>query len=180
MTFLHLLVSVLTHFDIAANITIISKDGASGDFSGGTDLAYEKAIRDGVDFIDCNVQMSKDKIPFCMSSIDLMNSTNVIYTSFKNLSSTVSEIQQGSSIFTFSLTMSEIQTLKRKKEATKTKNEESINALIMSSFHLQLSFLLLIGCMVYSETQETRTLESFLHYLSSCYFQTVTALSQAA
>ncbi|CAG7876912.1 unnamed protein product [Brassica rapa] len=95
-----------------ANITIISKDGASGDFSGGTDLAYEKAIRDGVDFIDCNVQMSKDKIPFCMSSIDLMNSTNVIYTSFKNLSSTVSEIQQGSSIFTFSLTMSEIQTLK--------------------------------------------------------------------
>ncbi|KAH0853039.1 hypothetical protein HID58_093507, partial [Brassica napus] len=95
-----------------ANITIISKDGASGDFSGGTDLAYEKAVRDGVDFIDCNVQMSKDKIPFCMSSIDLMNSTNVIYTSFRNLSSTVSEIQQGSGIFTFSLTMSEIQTLK--------------------------------------------------------------------
>lgn len=119
MTFLHLLVSVLTHFDIAANITIISKDGASGDFSGGTDLAYEKAIRDGVDFIDCNVQMSKDKIPFCMSSIDLMNSTNVFYTSFRSLMSIAPEIQQGSRIFTFSLTMSEIQTLKRKKEATK-------------------------------------------------------------
>ncbi|KAF8103948.1 hypothetical protein N665_0182s0054 [Sinapis alba] len=95
-----------------ANVTIISKNGASGDFTDCTDLAYEKAVRDGVDIIDCNVQMSKDKIPFCMSSIDLMNSTNVFDTSFKNLSSTVSEIQQGSGIFTFSMTMSQIQTLK--------------------------------------------------------------------
>ncbi|KAL0899551.1 hypothetical protein Bca101_083512 [Brassica carinata] len=95
-----------------ANITIISKDGASGDFTGSTDLAYEKAVRDGVDIIDCNVQMSKDKIPFCMGSIDLIDSTNVLDTSFRNLSSTVSEIQQGSGIFTFSMTMSQIQTLK--------------------------------------------------------------------
>lgn len=107
-----------------ANVTIISKDGASGDFPSSTDLAYEKAVRDGVDIIDCNVQMSKDKIPFCMSSIDLMSSTNVFDTSFKNLSSTASDIKettQRSGIFTYSLTMSEIQTLKRKKEATKLK-----------------------------------------------------------
>ena len=121
MTFLHLLVSVLTHFDIAANITIISKDGASGDFSGGTDLAYEKAVKDGVDILDCNVQMSKDKIPFCMSSIDLLNTTNVFDTSFRNLSSTVAEIQPKSGIYTFSLTMSQIKTLKRKNKNYKTK-----------------------------------------------------------
>ncbi|XP_019096247.1 PREDICTED: glycerophosphodiester phosphodiesterase GDPDL5-like [Camelina sativa] len=56
--------------------------------------------------------MSKDKIPFCLSSIDLMNSTNVIETSFRNLSSVAAEIQQNKGIYTFSLTMSQIQTLK--------------------------------------------------------------------
>ncbi|CAH8337024.1 unnamed protein product [Eruca vesicaria subsp. sativa] len=97
------------------NVTIISKNGASGDFTDCTDLAYEKAVRDGVDIIDCTVQVSKDKIPFCMSSIDLMNVTNVFDTSFRNLSSTASEIKETnhrSGIFTFSLTMSQIQTLK--------------------------------------------------------------------
>ncbi|WZY84135.1 hypothetical protein YC2023_030519 [Brassica napus] len=93
-------------------VTIISKDGASGDFPGCTDLAYEKAVKDGVDILDCNVQMSKDKIPFCMSSIDLLNTTNVFDTSFRNLSSTVAEIQPKSGIYTFSLTMSQIKTLK--------------------------------------------------------------------
>ncbi|CAH8261199.1 unnamed protein product, partial [Arabidopsis lyrata] len=96
-----------------AKITIISKNGASGDFPGCTDLAYQRAATDGADILDCNVQMSKDKIPFCMSSIDLINSTNVIETSFRNLSSVASEIQpQRSGIYTFSLTMSQIQTLK--------------------------------------------------------------------
>lgn len=108
----------LTHFDLAANITIISNNGASGDFPGCTDLAYQRAVSDGVDILDCNVQMSKDKIPFCLSSIDLMNSTNVFETSFRNLSSVVSEIQQRSGIYTFSLNMSQIQTLKRKNETT--------------------------------------------------------------
>ncbi|VVA98992.1 unnamed protein product [Arabis nemorensis] len=95
-----------------ANITIISNNGASGDFPDCTDLAYQRAARDGADILDCDVQMSKDKIPFCLSSIDLMNSTNVLETSFRNLSSVVSEIQQRSGMYTFSLTMSQIQTLK--------------------------------------------------------------------
>ncbi|ESQ47827.1 hypothetical protein EUTSA_v10020151mg [Eutrema salsugineum] len=110
-------ISCFSHLDTKkakeqANVTIISKDGASGDFAGCTDLAYEKAVSDGVDILDCNVQMSKDKIPFCLSSIDLMNSTNIFDTSFRNLSSVASEIQPNSGIFTFSLTMSQIQTLK--------------------------------------------------------------------
>ncbi|CAH2053210.1 unnamed protein product [Thlaspi arvense] len=94
------------------NISIVSLNGASGDFPGCTDLAYQRAVSDGVDILDCNVQMSKDKIPFCLSYIDLLNSTDVSETSFRNLSSVVSEIQQQSGIFTFSLTMSQIQTLK--------------------------------------------------------------------
>ncbi|KFK39359.1 hypothetical protein AALP_AA3G234500 [Arabis alpina] len=95
-----------------ANITIISNNGASGDFPDCTDLAYQRAAIDGADILDCNVQMSKDEIPFCLSSIDLLNSTNVFETSFRNLSSRVSEIQQKVGIYTFSLTMSQIQTLK--------------------------------------------------------------------
>ncbi|XP_048632497.1 glycerophosphodiester phosphodiesterase GDPDL5-like [Brassica napus] len=110
-------ISCFSHLDTKedeepAVVTIISKDGASGDFPGCTDLAYEKAVKDGVDILDCNVQMSKDKIPFCMSSIDLLNTTNVFDTSFRNLSSTVAEIQPKSGIYTFSLTMSQIKTLK--------------------------------------------------------------------
>ncbi|CAN6997495.1 unnamed protein product [Brassica oleracea var. botrytis] len=110
-------ISCFSHLDTKedeepAVVTIISNDGASGDFPGCTDLAYEKAVKDGVDILDCNVQMSKDKIPFCMSSIDLLNTTNVFNTSFRNLSSTVAEIQPKSGIYTFSLTMSQIKTLK--------------------------------------------------------------------
>ncbi|KAG2283239.1 hypothetical protein Bca52824_054459 [Brassica carinata] len=105
-------ISCFSHLDTKdekpGRITIISSDGASGDFPGCTDLAYEKAVKDGVDILDCNVKMSKDKIPFCMSSIDLLNTTNVFDTSFRNLSSTVAEIQERSGIYTFSLTMSQI------------------------------------------------------------------------
>ncbi|WVZ26534.1 hypothetical protein V8G54_005078 [Vigna mungo] len=36
------------------------------------DLAYEKAVSDGVDVLDCLVQMSKDGIPFCLNSTDLI------------------------------------------------------------------------------------------------------------
>ncbi|WVZ16756.1 hypothetical protein V8G54_009738 [Vigna mungo] len=38
--------------------------------------AYEKAISDGVDVLDCPVQMSKDGIPFCLNSIDLIRRSN--------------------------------------------------------------------------------------------------------
>lgn len=161
-------------------VTIISNDGASGDFPGCTDLAYEKAVKDGVDILDCNVQMSKDKIPFCMSSIDLLNTTNVFDTSFRNLSSTVAEIQPKSGIYTFSLTMSQIKTLKRKHKNYKTNFKIQFN-LCKREFcffpSLQLLSRILKRIMLYSETQETKTLESFLRYQSFCFLQTVTALS---
>ncbi|CAL0330437.1 unnamed protein product [Lupinus luteus] len=43
---------------------IISRDGASGVYPGSTDLAYNQAIVDGADIIDCSVQMTKDGIAF--------------------------------------------------------------------------------------------------------------------
>ncbi|XP_010545539.1 PREDICTED: glycerophosphodiester phosphodiesterase GDPDL5 [Tarenaya hassleriana] len=92
--------------------SIISMNGASGDYPGCTDLAYQKAVNDGVDILDCNVQISKDQVLFCLSSINLLNSTDVAQTSFRNLSVLAPEIQKESGIYTFSLPMSQIRTLK--------------------------------------------------------------------
>ncbi|CAL4970928.1 unnamed protein product [Urochloa decumbens] len=90
---------------------IITHNGASGVFPGSTDLAYEQAIKDGTDIIDCSVQMSKDGVAFCMHSVDLSAHTTA-GTAFVSKSSTVHEIQNKSGVFAFSLSWSEIQTLK--------------------------------------------------------------------
>ncbi|CAN7066955.1 hypothetical protein IGI04_040633 [Brassica rapa subsp. trilocularis] len=91
---------------------VISKNGASGDYPGCTDLAYSKAIKDGADIIDCSVQMSLDGIPFCLNSVDLGESTNIVQSPFRNRSATVPEIAPLGGLYSFSLTWSEIQTLR--------------------------------------------------------------------
>ncbi|KAK3427259.1 hypothetical protein EUGRSUZ_F03515 [Eucalyptus grandis] len=96
---------------VQAKPLVISFNGASGDYPGCTDLAYSKAIQDGADIIDCPVQMSKDGIPFCLSSANLIDSSNVATTKFRNLMTTAPEIQSGTGIFSFSLNWSDIQTL---------------------------------------------------------------------
>ncbi|CAH8336985.1 unnamed protein product [Eruca vesicaria subsp. sativa] len=90
---------------------VISKNGASGDYPGCTDLAYAKAIKDGADVIDCSVQMSSDGTPFCSSSIDLGNTTMIAQTPFRNRSINVPELSSLGGIYTFSLTWPEIQNL---------------------------------------------------------------------
>jgi glycerophosphoryl diester phosphodiesterase len=96
---------------VVANLLVISKNGASGDYPGCTNMAYQKAISDGADVIDCPVQMSKDGVPFCLSSINLIESTTVVQTNFSSLAEKVPELQINSGIFTFSLTWSQIQSL---------------------------------------------------------------------
>ncbi|KAH8519020.1 hypothetical protein H0E87_000740 [Populus deltoides] len=93
------------------NLSVISKNGASGDYPGCTDLAYQKAILDGADVIDCPVQISKDGIPFCLGSINLYDSTTVAQSSYSNREQNIPQIKAGRAIFTFSLTWSEIQNL---------------------------------------------------------------------
>ncbi|KAL0013559.1 hypothetical protein SO802_000628 [Lithocarpus litseifolius] len=93
------------------NPLIITKNGASGIYPGATDLAYQQAVNDGADIIDCSVQMSKDGVAFCLDSADLMGATTVI-TSFISRSTVVQEIQPNAGVFSFDLTWSEIQTLK--------------------------------------------------------------------
>ncbi|KAI4366178.1 hypothetical protein MLD38_022092 [Melastoma candidum] len=94
-----------------APVLVISYNGASGDYPGCTDVAYANAISDGADIIDCNVQMSMDGIPFCLSSVNLIDSSLVAQSSFSNLTTLVPEIQSANGIFPFSLTWSDIQTL---------------------------------------------------------------------
>ncbi|XP_019453338.1 PREDICTED: glycerophosphodiester phosphodiesterase GDPDL7-like [Lupinus angustifolius] len=90
---------------------IISNNGASGVYPGSTDLAYNQAIADGADIIDCSVQMTKDGIAFCSDSVNLIGSTTAM-TKFMSRSSNVPELEAKSGIFSFDLTWSEIQTLK--------------------------------------------------------------------
>ena len=96
------------------DLLVISKYGASGDFPGCSDLAYSKAIEDGVDVLDCPVQMTEDGTLICLGSINLIDSTNVAQSSFSNLTTTIPEIMPGSGIFTFNLSWSDIQSLTRK------------------------------------------------------------------
>nr|TKS06801.1 glycerophosphodiester phosphodiesterase GDPDL3-like [Populus alba] len=93
------------------NLLVISKNGASGDYPGCTDLAYQKAILVGADVIDCPVQISKDGIPFCLGSINLYDSTTVAQSSYSNRSRIIPQIKAGNGIFTFSLAWSEIKNL---------------------------------------------------------------------
>ncbi|XP_028215117.1 glycerophosphodiester phosphodiesterase GDPDL3-like [Glycine soja] len=90
---------------------VISKYGASGDHLACTNLAYNKAISDGVDVLDCPVQMSKDGTPFFLNSIDLIESTTVAQSSFSKFSMTIPEIKSSSGIFAFNLTWNDINNL---------------------------------------------------------------------
>nr|GEW93438.1 glycerophosphodiester phosphodiesterase GDPDL3-like [Tanacetum cinerariifolium] len=90
---------------------IISYEGASGDYPGCTDLAYQKAVSDGADIIDCPVQMTSDGIPICLGSINLLDRTSVAQSEFTNLTLTIPELQSGNGIFTFSLRWDQIQSL---------------------------------------------------------------------
>ncbi|KAJ0500874.1 putative glycerophosphodiester phosphodiesterase [Helianthus annuus] len=92
---------------------IISYEGASGDYPGCTDLAYQKAVSDGADIIDCPVQITSDGIPICLGSINLIRRTNVVRSGFTNLTSTIPDLQSSTGIFTFSLTWDQIRSLKR-------------------------------------------------------------------
>ncbi|KAL1548962.1 glycerophosphodiester phosphodiesterase GDPDL6-like isoform X2 [Salvia divinorum] len=95
---------------------IISHNGASGDIPGSTDAAYDKAIADGADVIDCSVQMSKDGVAFCSDRADLMKTTTAAAL-FIHRSKNVKEIQSADGVFSFDLTWNEIQTLKSKIES---------------------------------------------------------------
>jgi len=100
-------------FDFAGPTLVISNNGASGVYPGSSDIAYNQAIDDGADIIDCSVQMTRDGIAFCSNSTDIGPDTNAL-TKFMSRSSRVPEIQPNSGIFSFDLSWSEIQTLKRK------------------------------------------------------------------
>lgn len=93
------------------NFSIISSKGASGDYPGCTDLAYQKAVSDGVDILDCPVQITKDRIPICLGSIDLRNSTNAAQSQFSNLAKSNPDLNIENGIFVYDLTWSQIQTL---------------------------------------------------------------------
>lgn len=91
---------------------VITHEGASGDYPGCTDLAYETAITDGADILDCPVQMTKDGVPICLGSVNLIDRTNAVQE-YSTRTTKIDELN-GAGIFSFNLTWKEIQGLKRK------------------------------------------------------------------
>ncbi|XP_051128603.1 glycerophosphodiester phosphodiesterase GDPDL4-like [Andrographis paniculata] len=97
---------------IQAKFLIISSEGASGDLPSCTDMAYIKAVSDGVDILDCPVQVTSDGIPFCLGSIDLRQKTENAAMQFSNRIATNTDLNIKNGVFTYNLTWSEIQSLK--------------------------------------------------------------------
>ncbi|XP_052142809.1 glycerophosphodiester phosphodiesterase GDPDL3-like [Oryza glaberrima] len=87
---------------------VISHNGASGDYPDCTDLAYQKAVADGADVIDCPVQVTKDGIPICMSSIDLGDVTTVATSQFASQTTVVNDIKATPGVYSFNLTWEDI------------------------------------------------------------------------
>ena len=98
----------------AVKLQIITSEGASGDYPGCTDLAYTKAASDGADVLNCPVQMTKDGIPFCLGSINLIDKTTAAQSPFSSITTTVPELKITNGILTINLTWTEIQSLRRK------------------------------------------------------------------
>ncbi|WOK98134.1 glycerophosphodiester phosphodiesterase GDPDL3-like [Canna indica] len=88
---------------------IISHNGASGVYPDCTDLSYQQAVKDGSDYIDCPVQVTKDGTLICMSSVNLMDITTVATSLLSSRTSVIPEIVNGPGIFTFNFTWEEIQ-----------------------------------------------------------------------
>jgi glycerophosphoryl diester phosphodiesterase len=95
---------------------VISHNGASGDYPDCTDLAYHSAIDDGADVIDCPVQVTSDGVLVCMSSVNLLDTTNVQTTPLATPLCLVPEIQSTPGIFTFNLTWASISSGALKRE----------------------------------------------------------------
>ena len=100
-------------FNTGKQPLIISHSGASGDYPGCTNLAYDSAVKGGANFIDCPIQMTQDGEPICRGSPNLLTNTDIATNS--DLSTRVSSIPQlkpPKGIYTFNLTLKEIQGLK--------------------------------------------------------------------
>ncbi|KAG8365125.1 hypothetical protein BUALT_Bualt18G0071800 [Buddleja alternifolia] len=97
---------------VQASVLVISSEGASGTYPGCTDTAYENAVSDGVDILDCPVQMSYDGVPFCLGSINLRDRTDVAQSDFSDLATNNPDLNIDDGIFAYNLTWSQIQTLR--------------------------------------------------------------------
>lgn len=95
------------HVHNAGKPLIIAYNGASADYPGCTDLSYTKAVFDGADVIDCPIQMTRDGIPICMSSIDLMDDTNVADSRFAQ-PVVIKDLKGTRGVFSFNLSWNDI------------------------------------------------------------------------
>ena len=100
-------------FNTGKKPLIISHSGANGDYPGCTRLAYDGAVKGGANFIDCPIQMTQDGVPICRGSPNLQTNTDITFNSDLNArTSSFSQLNPSTGVYTFNLTLAEIRTLK--------------------------------------------------------------------
>ncbi|CAN1781920.1 Glycerophosphodiester phosphodiesterase GDPDL7 [Linum perenne] len=110
-----------TAMDAVVRPLIITRGGSSGEYAGSSDLAYQQAVDDEADIIDCGIQMTNDGVAFCMASPDITEDTTAAAV-FIDKATTIREIQKASGIFSFDLSWSDIQTLQPRLSSPFEKN----------------------------------------------------------
>ncbi|KAG6507896.1 hypothetical protein ZIOFF_033249 [Zingiber officinale] len=90
----HMSLMVLTY----GKPLIISHNGASGEYADCTDMAYQKAVDDGADVIDCSVQLTRDGTLVCMSNVDLLTITTVTRSPYSSRLSLIPEIKSSAAL----------------------------------------------------------------------------------
>ncbi|MCO5615121.1 hypothetical protein L7F22_069410 [Adiantum nelumboides] len=92
---------------------IISHNGDSGNYPGCTLLSYQSAVSAGASHIDCPIQMTKDGIPICRESPNLLTNTDA--STHSNLLSRITlipQLQATKGLFSINMTWAEIKALK--------------------------------------------------------------------
>lgn len=74
--FLEMLFCVVSMLKLM-NLIIIVEDGVSGDFFGSIMVVYLKVIDDGVDYIECKVQIISDGVFICCDGENFLNNINI-------------------------------------------------------------------------------------------------------
>ncbi|GIL42946.1 hypothetical protein Vafri_771 [Volvox africanus] len=103
--------SPMAHWSVAATAGIAHR-GASAELPEHTREAYELAVAEGADFIECDVVLTADLVPLCRHEPNLINSTDAVAKFPERWREYVIDGEMVAGIFSVDLTAAEVATLR--------------------------------------------------------------------
>ncbi|GIL42949.1 hypothetical protein Vafri_771 [Volvox africanus] len=101
----------MAHWSVAATAGIAHR-GASAELPEHTREAYELAVAEGADFIECDVVLTADLVPLCRHEPNLINSTDAVAKFPERWREYVIDGEMVAGIFSVDLTAAEVATLR--------------------------------------------------------------------